>query len=212
MKAISLLIVLLAAKAIVLAGRDISLSPWMPLGYLWQDLLFVLVFGGLEWLLSRRPWIVWALYGMAVAYTTINVPVACTLSSPLTWPLLRATRGTLSDSILHHATAANLCRMGVVLAVAVAVPLLLQRLRLRGSPRLKTAAIVAALALVLLGPTATKHVATLGLHRNVFAALIATTLPRIDALDAVGDWRQSPFGSARSEDLSRWRGSAAGRN
>ena len=98
MKAVSLLVVFVVAKALVLAGRDISLSPWMPLAYLWQDLLFVMVFGCLEWLLSRRPWIVWALYGIAVAYTTINVPMACTLSTPLTWPLLRATRGTLSDS------------------------------------------------------------------------------------------------------------------
>ena len=41
-------------------------------------------------------------------YTALNVPLACLLSTPLTWPLLRATGGTIADSIGHHVTAANL--------------------------------------------------------------------------------------------------------
>src|SRR5262249_42955049 len=42
--------------------------------------------------------------------------------------------------------------------------------------------------------------------------LVVTALPRVTALDLSGDWRLSPFGSARAEDLSDLRGRAAGRS
>ena len=59
----------------------------------------------------RRPALGWTLYGLVVLYVAVNVPVICELATPLTWPLLRATRGTLADSIVHHVTPLNLLRL-----------------------------------------------------------------------------------------------------
>src|SRR5262249_11575407 len=141
-----------------------------------------------------------------------NVPVACQLATPLTWPLLRATRATLADSIAHHVTVANVLRLVAVLTVAVALPLALRRVWCRIPTHLPAAAAVELLLLAPLGPIATARVDTLGLHRNVFAALVGTALPRVEAADVREDWRTGPFGSPHAEDLSRLRGKAAGRN
>src|SRR4051812_20413219 len=136
MKAVCLLGVFILAKVLILAGREIPLSPWTPLAYLWQDLAVVLVFAILDGWLSRRwPRIGWWLYAVLVLYSAVNVPVACQLSTPLTWPLLRATRGALADSILHHVTTANVLRMGVLLTVAAALPALLRHFPRPMSPR-----------------------------------------------------------------------------
>ncbi|MEW5976254.1 MAG: hypothetical protein AB1898_10665 [Acidobacteriota bacterium] len=72
----------------MLIGRDVPLSLWVPLAYLWQDLLLALLFAGLD-LWVRRPWPGWTLYAIFVAYIAVNVPVERVLSTPLTWPLLR---------------------------------------------------------------------------------------------------------------------------
>jgi arylsulfatase A-like enzyme len=53
---------------------------------------------------------------------------------------------------------------------------------------------------------------TLGLHRNVVVALVTSTLPRVAALESSRDWRASPFGSPRSEELAHLHGRATGRN
>jgi arylsulfatase A-like enzyme len=66
--------------------------------------------------------------------------------------------------------------------------------------------------LILLGPLATSRIETIGLHRNAVAALATTALPRIASEHASDDWRASPFGASTGEDLSRFRGAAAGRN
>jgi glucan phosphoethanolaminetransferase (alkaline phosphatase superfamily) len=211
-KATSLLGVLVLAKLLVLAGRDIPLSPWTPWAYLWQDVLVALLFGALDFASRRSPWLGWTAYALLALYTAVNVPVACTLATPLTWPLLRATRGTLADSITHHVTAANLVRLAVVLAAAAALPFVLKRLLPLLSMRVRAALVVAAIVCLPLGPMAAARVPTLGLDRNVLAVLVTTALPRISALDVAGDWRLSPFGNPRGEDLSRYRGMAAGRN
>src|SRR5262245_62448063 len=98
MPALSLFLVFVTAKVLVLAGRDVPLSPWAPLAYLWQDALVALAYGGADWLLRRRRWVAWGLYAAAAGYAALNVPLACVLSTPLTWPLLRATGGTIADS------------------------------------------------------------------------------------------------------------------
>src|SRR5262249_6743274 len=72
--------------------------------------------------------------------------------------------------------------------------------------------VVAAFVALPLGPVAARGLPTLGLDRNVFAVLVNTALPRVWAADADADWRRGPFGSPRGEDLSRYRGAAAGRN
>jgi hypothetical protein len=212
MKATSLLGVFLLAKLLVLAGRDIPLSLWTPWAYLWQDLLVALLFAALDYAARRQPWAGWGVYALLVVYTAVNVPVACTLATPLTWPLLRAARGPLADSIAFHVTTANVFRLASVLAAGVLLPLALKRLIPFLSPRLRGAIVVTAVVCLPLGPLAAGQLPTLGLHRNALAVLVTTALPRVRALDAAGEWRLSPFGNPSGEDLTRYRGAARGRN
>jgi arylsulfatase A-like enzyme len=209
MRAASLLGVFLAAKLCALAGRPIPLSPWTPIAYIWQDLVVVLLFGVLDacW---RRPRAGWFLYAGVSLFAAVNVPVERTLFTPLTWPLLRAARGPLLDSIVSYVDWLNVLLMLVVLATAVVLPFALRKIRPR---RLALIGLAVLPPLVVCGPAATNRVETLGLHRNVLMALLATALPRISAEALTGDWRMSPFpGEAPSQDLSRWEGIAAGRN
>jgi glucan phosphoethanolaminetransferase (alkaline phosphatase superfamily) len=212
-KATSLLCVFVLAKALCLAHRDVPLSPWTPWAYLWQDVVVVLLFAALDASTGRKwPWVGQVAYALVVLYVAVNVPVACTLATPLTWPMLRATSGTLGDSIVYHATAANVIRLATILATGAALPFGLKRLVPLIPPRARAAAVLAAIIALPLGPVAARRLPTLGLDRNVFAVLVTTALPRVTALDAGGDWRLSPFGNPRAEDLTRYRGAAAGRN
>jgi arylsulfatase A-like enzyme len=212
MRAVSLLGVFLLAKLLVLAGRDIPLSPWTPWAYLWQDVLVVLLFAAVDYALRNRPWACWSIYGLVVLYTAINVPVACTLATPLTWPLLRAARGPLTDSITYHITIANVLRLAAILTAGVALPVVVRRLIPLLSMRVRAGFVIAAIVSLPLGPLAAAHLPTLGLHRNVLAVLVTTALPRITPLDESADWRVSPFGNPTGEDLTRYRGTAKGRN
>jgi arylsulfatase A-like enzyme len=212
MKAASLFGVFVLAKVLILAESGVPISAWTPLAFLWQDALIALLFGAVDSALRRRPALGWGLYGLASLYTAVNVPVACLLASPLTWPMLRAARGTLADSIVFYLTAANLLRMAVVIAAAVVLPSAFRRLLFRIPPRWRLAGAAGIAVSLPLGPLATAHVSTQGLHRNALCVLVTTALPRIAALDLQGDWRTSPFGSRRCEDLSHWHGRAAGRN
>jgi len=208
-KALSLLAVFVLARMLILIGRDVPLSPWSPVAYLWQDLLVVALFAIVERIV-KRAWIMWTAYGVIVAYVALNLPVTRLLSSPMTVPMLRATRGTLADSIEHHLTIENLALIGVVLAVAIALPFSLRRYEL--SKRITLALGGTSIAIIALGPHATGRVDTAGLHRNVFSALVSTSFPRVEATVAERDWRRSPFGSKSGEDLSRFRGAAKDRN
>ena len=212
MKAISLLGVFLLAKLLVLANRDIPLSPWTPWAYLWQDVLVVLLFAALEWSTRRRPWICWCVYTMLVLYIAVNVPIACTLTTPLTWPLLRAARGPLVDSITYHVTIANVLRLAAIFTAAGVLPFLAKRLLPFVSARVRCAVVVAAVVALPLGPMAAARLRTLGLDRNVLAVLVTSALPRITAVDDAGDYRLGPFGNPQGEDLARYRSAAAGRN
>jgi phosphoglycerol transferase MdoB-like AlkP superfamily enzyme len=221
MIAACLLGVFVAAKALILLHGTVPLSAATPLAFVWQDVLFVLLFAAFEHATKRRRWATWAAYALVTAYVAVNVPVACELSTALTWPLVRATRGTLADSILHHVTPANVLRLGLVFAVALGLPLALRWAA--GDPcralhppalpvRWRVAGWVGLAFVALLGQRATASVETLGLHRNVFVTLVASVFPRVAAQDVAGDWRASPFGSPAADDLARFRGCAAGRN
>jgi hypothetical protein len=207
MRAACLFLVLVLAKALVLACQGLPFSAWTPIAYFWQDALCALGFAVIE-AIVRKPAVLWLLYAVAVLYIAMNVPLACTLATPLTWPMLRAARGTLADSILHHVTAANGVRFFGVLGAAAVLPMLRRKLHRRWL-------VVGgglALLLAVLGPLATARVETLGLHRNLFAALVQSLLPRITPAQATADWRASPFGSPSGEDLTRFRAAAAGQN
>jgi glucan phosphoethanolaminetransferase (alkaline phosphatase superfamily) len=212
MKAVCLLVVFLVAKILVLAGRPIDISIWTPLAYFWQDLIVVLLFAGLDFVTQRRPWIGWLAYGLLVVYVAVNVPIACLLSTPMTWPLLRATRGTLADSIAYHVTWINMLRIILVLAVGAGLPILIRRLPIILPRRVKMTTSIAAMALILIGPMASAQVETMGLDRNPLIALITSAIPRVPAMELAGDWRTSPFENKRDTDLTGLRAAAAGRN
>lgn len=206
-KAMALLGVLLLAKVLTLGGRNIPLSPWTLPAYLWQDLLFVVVFAALD-IVVRRPRFGWTVYAAAVAYVAFNVPLIRAVSSPFTWPMIRAARGTLSDSITHYVTWTNLLLIGVVAFAAVSFPGLSRRLtRLR--PRW---AAVVAVPLLCLGPWAVTQIDTFGLHRNYAFALLMSAFPRIDAEPGVDDWFRSPFPRESTQSLSDLHGIAQGHN
>src|SRR5262249_44636026 len=124
------------------------------------------------------------------------------------WPLLRAARGALADSIAHHVTAANLVCVVVMAAAAAVLPVVLRRI----GRRWFLAGVAACIVLVPLGPLASARIEARGPHRHCFAALVATALPRITPIANDADWQASPLGSPESDDLRWLRGLAAGRN
>jgi arylsulfatase A-like enzyme len=207
LRGICLFGVLLAARAATLAGRQVPLSVWSPIAFLWQDVLVVLLFSLVDARL-KRPRIAWAAYAVLVGYAALNVPVARVLSSPLTWMMLRAARGPLADAVLHYATVPSLVALAIPLLVAVALPLALRRRQLS----LTRGVTAGALCLVAAGPFATSRLDTSGLHRNAFGALAETSMSRLGAVERVEDWRDSPFERQGGEDLTPLRGAMRGRN
>ena len=204
-KAASLLLVFVLAKAAALAGHHVPFAWWSPIAYLWQDAVVVLVFAAIELCLGRRQRAVWLVYAGLALYATINIPVERALATPLTWPMLRAAGGPLSDSMWYYATWQNALLFVSVLAVAVVAPLAFRRTT--------QGPLVAALVLcVALGPASAARVDTFGLERNAWTALISSVLPRMPSRASSGDWRAPSFDRTRYEDLSRFRGALAGRN
>jgi phosphoglycerol transferase MdoB-like AlkP superfamily enzyme len=217
LRAASLLAVLVSAKAITLLGHHVPLSWWSPFAYLWQDVSVAVLFFLIDRSLGR-PAPAWGVYGLLVAYTALNVPIVLVLSTPLTWTMLRAARGPLSDAVLHYLTAANLAGLIVPLVTAVSLPLMFRH---RAMP-MRLWVVAAAAAIVAIGPFAVSRVETNGLHRNAFGALVATSLPRVESAPGVSDWRATDQHGPQTatdehrptqhEDLSSLRGSMKGRN
>lgn len=209
MRAVSLFGVLVLARIITLSGRDLPLSAWAPFAFLWQDVLVALVFSALDAFL-RRPAFAWVLYGIAVSYVAINVPVALVLGTPLTWTMMRAARGPLTDSISHYFTALNLGGLILVLGAGVLFPVLLAR------RSVKRASLVVALALVIvvIGVPADSRIETRGLQRNAFGALVASSVAGVgQRSDTPVRFEISASKSERAaETLEHLRGAASGRN
>jgi arylsulfatase A-like enzyme len=210
MTALALFIVLLFAKVAAMAGHGLPVSPWSLVAYVWQDALVALAFGVVHRLTHRRyaRTGVTALYWALILSAAINIPIGRVLATPLTWPMLRATRGALADSLLLHATWTNGLLMTATIAAAVALPRLC-RLLPASLPR---GAALCALALTALAPLAISRVDAQGRDRNVVVALVQSGIPQIRSRDSDGDWRMSPFDTARTHDLSHLRGAVRGRN
>jgi hypothetical protein len=208
MRTASLLCVLLLAKSAMLLGREVPLSPWTPLAYVWQDLLLVLLFAPLDALTRRWSWVGWTVYGALVLYAGVNVPIARVLSTPLTYPMFRAAGPALGDSVTHHATAANLGLLAMVVVAGAFLPLLFRRIR----PRQVALGAAVALPIVVVGPFATAQVETLGLHRNAIVAVVVSAFPRLAAATDAPP-QTEPLGKPTAAmELSRYRGAAAGRS
>lgn len=182
-------------------------SAWSPLAYFWQDVGVALIFLLVDRTI-QRPLPAWIGYAIVAAYAALNVPVVLELSTPLTWTMIRAARGPLADGVRHATTAINLLALSVPIVLAIALPVLLGRRRVR----IRASAVAVAAVIVAIGPWAVTRVPTLGLHRNAFGALVSTALPRISPVAADADWRESPFLSPPGTDLSSLRGSMRGKN
>lgn len=210
MKAGSLLIVFAIGKAAVLWDRAVPAS-WTLLAYVWQDVVVALAFFAAEAAArrtraSRRlPAI---LYSLLAAYAALNIPVMIVLSTPLTWPMLRATSGTIADSILLYVTTRTVLTVLLAIVAAIVLPRVIARL----ATRARRACLAAAVVVVIAGPLARMRVDTLGLDRNVVVTLITSALPRVHTRAAAGDWTMPPFERTDGDDLTHLRGVARGRN
>ena len=210
-RGVSLFGVFCAAKIAVCVGRDIPLSGWTLLALVWQDLLVALVFVAVFTILDaagRRHWQSGILYALAVGYVAVNVPITRVLSSPLTWRMLEAARGELSDSIRYYLTWRQLSWAGIIVLAGLVFPYFLRRVSLP----LGYASVGVAIVLIALGPLAARRVDTRGLERNPLSALAANLIPRVAPHYADDDWRASPFEEPARESLERYRAAAAGRN
>jgi hypothetical protein len=209
MRAVCLFGVLVLAKTLMLSGRDLPLSVWSPFAFFWQDVLAALVFLALDPLLTRSGF-AWLLYGAAVGYIALNVPIALVLGTPLTANMIRAARGPLADSVQHCLTAHNVGSVILVITAGVALPVLHARRAVRPA----WGVLAAAILFIVIGVQADSHVDTRGLHRNAFGALV----PR--ALSGAGRQLETAAGfdtvvsatALSGENLEHLRGAAKGRN
>jgi len=212
MRPAGLLGVLLLARLFTQPGTSVPFSFWVPIAYLWQDVAVVLAFTIVDYIV-RRDWLGWTLYALIVAYVSFNVPVARALSSPLTLPMIRAAGGPLSDSVRYYLTPKNLGSIALILAAGTLLPMCFAQWKPR-RPGITAALIVVSLSVTLAGPYAISRVDTAGRYRNAIGALWPAHLRlRTDRPDNQ-DWRSSPFPASSNEvnQLSRYRGAAAGRN
>ena len=195
------------AKVTVLWDRSIDWTAWSVAAYLWQDAAVALVFGAAVWQWQRAAVVSW-LYWLLTGYAAINIPVASVLSTPLTMPMLRATSGTLADSILLYATASNIGRVVLTMAAAATLPAVLPRTP-EYARRILVAAVIACAAF---GSFTAARVDTTGFDRNVVVALATSALPHVEGSAARHAWSDSLFDTRPADNLTYLQGIAAGRN
>lgn len=201
------------AKALVLARHDLPLTVWVLPACLWQDVLVAALYVVVDRATMRRyRSIGWALYAVLVGYAAFNVPVGRLFSTPLTWPMLRAARGTLADSIAHQVTWQSVLSIVLVVAAGAALPAVLLRLPWRPSRRAIIVAGAVAALVIAIGPMAASRVDLLPAHGNAAYVLVTSAVPRVAAREAHVEWALSPFGSRSGEGLMQFRGKATGRN
>jgi hypothetical protein len=225
----SLLVVLVTAKAIALAGHDVPFSRWSPIAFLWHDAAIVLAFASIaeataEVAMHAEPKMsarssrsaVTCLYAALALYIALNVPVTRVLSTPLTWAMWRAARGPLSDSILQYATWDTVLPTMIVVALAIGLPLAFKG---GGRPHhgrpegLHYSFLTAVLiGFVVLGPDAARRVDTRGLERNALTAIATTAMPRALARAPDDRWTTTGFEQTADTELAQFRGAGAGRH
>jgi arylsulfatase A-like enzyme len=208
-----LFVALTVARVLAMWGRSVDASLWTPVALIWQDL----VVAGAFWAFTRIVSSTGArvAYWVLVVYAAITVPIERALSSPLTMTMIRATSGTISDSIGHYVTLANVAWVALVLIVGGLTPIVLARVWPTFTRRSSIALLTSCASIVAIGPLASTRADTAGFDRNPVLALARSALPRVSGASEVRsqtDWAVSPFGGAPAEDLSRLRGAAAGRN
>jgi arylsulfatase A-like enzyme len=235
MKALALFCVLVVAKLLAVAGRNLPLSAWTPLALFWQDALVALVFAAVDFALRKKPVAIWILFWLIAGYVAVNVVLTRVLSSPLTWPMARAAGGALTDSIRHYLTPGNLALMTTVMfAAGISATIAGRRSGPRGSAapptsvgrrcraaqalaglsRMERTGLLALVLLAILGAVGSDQVDCGGLQRNALVAFVDSASPRVRSLTATAsnDWRATMADTRSVEDLTSLRGAAAGRN
>lgn len=218
MYGLRLFVVCCLARVLILTSRPVSLSPGGIVASFWQDALAAIALGALLGVLPRLPWggkaAAALVYGLASTLVALNVGVVRVLGSPISWPMLRAARGTLGDSITHHLTPGALLPPAAVLVVAAGAAVLL-----RHTPRRSVVVLSLFLGagLAAVGAGLARTVDLSGLDRNPLETLPLTLAPRLGAESRVGRWHVSPLGAApeeapRSPGLAPLSGKARGRN
>ncbi len=207
---LALFVILVFGKLAAVAAHGIPMTAWSIPAFIWQEASIALAFGFIRRLArgALAHAITGAIYAGLIAYVAINIPIGRALATPLTWPMLRATRGALADSLLLHVTWTNVLLMSAVALAGLLLPRAMRRLP-DSVPRL---AALIALPVVALGPFSGAHADTQGRHRMALVALVQSVFPQVHASSGSSDWRSSPFGHGRIDDLSHLRGAARGRN
>jgi hypothetical protein len=206
MKATTILTVLVAARWLGTAS----------LAGVWQVVVVAAMFALGEALLVRvraGRWAVFALYWAIVGCATINIPVVRALSTPITWPMLRAARGPLLDSFLEYASWTNALRMSATLALAATLPDITAD---RARPRNRRM-ILAGLACAAFFVVPDVMRAVTASQQNPIVALIVSLRPHVDARPIQAEWRDSPFAAGesaqgRQSSSAKLHGAGRGRN
>jgi hypothetical protein len=200
--------VLLLAKVLGLAPRDLPSSVLLPSVLVWDDVAVgVLFWGAARWLLPAT--VASTAYWLIALWVALNVAVVRTLSSPLTPNMLRAAGGALSDSIVLYLTPGNVTAVAAVVLCAALLP------RTRMSTPIRRGVAAAALAVAIPGPMVEAYVDASGLQRNAVAVLVRAALPRVPrpTPDLDEHWRRARSGAMNvTPDLEALRGVAHGRN
>ena len=213
MRAAGLFTGFVIAKLAVVPPHLWTTSGWAPIALLWQDALVALTCFAIERILGARGERLLTLaYWLLLTYVAINVPVGRALSTPLTWPMLRAAGGPLTDSLLVYLTWTNVLLMMLIITTGL-LPYALRRRAQPLGPRAVVAIGSLAGLVAVLGPIATARSYAFGLDRNVVIALASSALPRVAAERREGDWRIPPIGTpAPAETLTRLNGLGGGAN
>ena len=211
MRGLALFSAFVAARLVVVWGRPLEWTPLNLLACVGQDAAVAAAVAAADWLGSRFRFgkavgitVFWAV----VLYTAVNAVVARALSTPLTWPMLRAAGGPISDSIWFYANARA---AGTFLFVGGAAALGLWAWR-RPPEIVRVVAVTGLAVVAVAGTLAERRVDTHGLHRNAVVTLAASALPAVRARAAERDWRHSTFANPARSSLEALRGAAAGMN
>lgn len=215
----SLLVVFAVAKILLLALRTVDgaadgfASAWTIPALLfhdvWAALALLAVFAGLARFTVGR-WAITPIYIAVATWVALNVPIARVFSTPLTAGMLAAAGTAIADSIRVYLTAGNLVAMAVVLWASVRAPRRLARAERPGRAGLVALGILA-VAVLVLGPIATRRLPVVGLHRNALGAMAGSLLDRrAEMRELPPETPLDPEGEAT--DLSHFAGMAAGRN
>ena len=180
-----------------------------PPALLAHDALVALIF----WLVdraSRRSRFLWFAYAVIVLLVAVNVPVVRALGTSLTWPMVRAARGPLLDSIRAYVSWSNVLSIGLILGAALWLPALLRS----ASAQMRRIALACGVVLIALEPFASARVTIPGAERNVITALASTVWPRVgtDVRTERIDWRASPFETRIVDSAVDYRASGKGFN